>query len=1030
MHRRNLPGISTALAAAVLLVASTNASALDLSGPLSDSTTGPIPPGVHRVIGNLTVPAGQTLTIQPGAILKFNAGLQMLVSGTLIAAGTAGQPISFTSHLDDSAGGDTNGDGGATSPSPGNWRGILLAQNSTGTTLSYCDIRYHGSGGWSGIYVNGDGAQATITDSSIRDGQFHGIDANTALADLSVSGCSFTGNVQYAVHDLRIEQCPGFENNTATGNGGNYMRVVQPDPSANVTIEEKNCLGGALVFTTTCNVPSGVTLTLKEGVVIKILGGASIDTQGSLVCLGTVAKPVVFTAFADDDHGGDTNGDGPSNGAPGSIRGLIFAGGSTGNGLDHVIVRYAGSGGWSCVYLEGAGVQLALTNSTLRDSSFHGLDANQHPAALTVTDCSFIGNAQLAVEDLRIDHVPGFANNTASGNGKNNMTVSQPDPTASVTIEVTNCLGGALVFPTTCNVPVGVTLTLKEGVVIKLAAGTSIDTQGSLVSLGTDANPVVVTALSDDDHAGDTNGDGPSSGAPGSIRGLIFGATSTGNLIDHTIVRYGGGGGWSNVYLEGAGVQAAFVNSTFADSSFHGFDANGHAADVTVTGCSFVGNAQYAVEDLHIALVPGFSNNVASGNGVNAMLVSQPDPAGPVSITADNCLEGALIFATSCNVGMGASLSLDGGVIVKFASGATLRCASGAIHLNGVATNPVVLTALTDDEHGGDTNGDGSTTVPTKGYWQGIRVEASSAASSMRHVVVRYPGSGGWYGLRAQSSLLDARAIRVEHAQSHGFFVSDLGYGADWAAWNGNADGIRLDGGTFLLDRCTAANNASAGIRDAGGFTGVVSSSVAFGNGFSNILGFGSAELRYSNGDSTLAGTNGNIDADPLFVNAANGDLTLAAGSPCIEAGDPLDFPGAALDMTGVARALDGDFDKDPRVDMGAYEFSHVRLDVTGTFQPGGTLTFTSTGTPGLVSYLFLATDTGALLFYPYGTLLVDPLASFVFVPWPGPPANPSFVVPNFLPTPQPVAVQQIVFQGSTAGGGNLSNVEYFVIDA
>jgi hypothetical protein len=90
----------------------------------------------------------------------------------------------------------------------------------------------------------------------------------------------------------------------------------------------------------------------------------------------------------------------------------------------------------------------------------------------------------------------------------------------------------------------------------------------------------------------------------------------------------------------------------------------------------------------------------------------------------------------------------------------------------------------------------------------------------------------------------------------------------------------------------------------------------------------------------------------------------------------------------------------------------------------------TSLGTPGLISFLFLATAPDETLFYPYGTLLVDPLSSFVFVPWPGPPANPSFVIPGFLPTPQPIAMQQIVFQGSTAGGGNLSNLEYFVIQA
>lgn len=59
-----------------------------------------------------------------------------------------------------------------------------------------------------------------------------------------------------------------------------------------------------------------------------------------------------------------------------------------------------------------------------------------------------------------------------------------------------------------------------------------------------------------------------------------------------------------------------------------------------------------------------------------------------------------------------------------------------------------------------------------------------------------------------------------------------------------------------------------------------------------------------------------NLDAlDPLFVDAANGDLHLTAGSPMIDAGHPQTTDLPATDLDGVPRVLGA------AVDIGAYEY-------------------------------------------------------------------------------------------------------------
>jgi hypothetical protein len=131
---------------------------------------------------------------------------------------------------------------------------------------------------------------------------------------------------------------------------------------------------------------------------------------------------------------------------------------------------------------------------------------------------------------------------------------------------------------------------------------------------------------------------------------------------------------------------------------------------------------------------------------------------------------------------------------------------------------------------------------------------------------------------------------------------------------------MALQNSAVTLQNCTVANNNPTGAQAILAFDPAVSA-LTIHNGilWNNALNVqwdgptGTVSITYTDIAGGWAGE-GNIDADPRFINAFN--LRLQVGSPCIDKGTPTGAPLIDIDS----------YPRDAAPDMGAYEWQGFRI--------------------------------------------------------------------------------------------------------
>ncbi|MCB0806624.1 MAG: right-handed parallel beta-helix repeat-containing protein [Bacteroidales bacterium] len=734
----------------------------------------------YVMLADIIVPAGRTLTIAPGIVIKYSSSShRIVVQGKLTADATSSEWITLTSVKDDNFGNpmDTNKDGTITSPSLGDVGAIIFASGYDPTSkMDYVRMKYAQANSY--YYPNGGEnhyiytsavavinptvptpAGPTISNCEFRD-LTYGICCYQASNPIISNNAMI--NITNTPFAISASANPTFSGNTFTNVTMNALGLIGNNVVVNGTISKRTVAGYTnitYVLLENLTVKNLTNLTIDPGVVIKMYN-KTIYVDGGFKCSGTVSEKIIFTSLYDDNVGNpmDTNGDGNATAPATGNWAYIQYRDNSDDVFNTVTYTNFLFGGYSN---EGVFKTLnaspTLSNSLI-DHSYYGVyvDGNSAPLFNTLA----IQNCNLDPIAMSLTSNPTFTNISFSANGSNGIRIIEGNNgtlSSNATLVKRNVAGFTNIpyIIRALNIASGAVLTLESGIIIKMQSSgfQAIFVHGGLNATGVSGQKIYFTSLKDDSVGGDTNNDGNGS-IPGNNdwHGIIFYPESSdaNNKIIYSEIRYTGGG-YSDVFGSYSTKGAVRIKDAYAQID-HTVLQQGYLSAFGIYGSAnpSISNCQiynFDDEPVYMAMFsnPVFSNNSISNIGLVAIGI-QPETYSQTASIPQRSFAGysnITYMFYGATINSGTTITIPAGTVFKSTSQYELAV-NGKLTISGSSGSRMVFTDYRDDSYGNplDTEQNGSATAPNNSGAYITFNDVSDDASTINYMLMRYTGNG------------------------------------------------------------------------------------------------------------------------------------------------------------------------------------------------------------------------------------------------------------------------------------------------